>query len=324
MTFVHDDRDFDALLRIVADKRRISVGLVEKDYWVTHALWALQHAGFELWFKGGTSLSKGFGLIERFSEDLDLKLEPGRIGGIPPATEWKRDGPKVIAAREVHLRAMAAAITVPGAAVSLEDDLIDERWRSVNVRVAYPGKHLDSLSAVLRPFVLLEIGSARVTPSVACDMSAFVHEELATQRQLDVWQDNRPKQVRCVHPMVTLLEKIDALARRAPNPQRAPATFVRHYEDAARIIARLEDLPALEGHAGPRELAAEMIREKQIKPVPAVDHAAFVIQSNERTQAIRQAFEAIAPMYWGPRLTLDECLSAIQGWIREVGFSDDT
>ena len=40
---------------------------------MTHTLWALRAAGFEIWFKGGTSLSKGFALIERFSEDLDLK-----------------------------------------------------------------------------------------------------------------------------------------------------------------------------------------------------------------------------------------------------------
>jgi predicted nucleotidyltransferase component of viral defense system len=67
MSFVHDDADFDALLQIVAGKRAIGVALVEKDYWVTHTLWALHAQGFEVWFKGGTSLSKGFGLIERFS-----------------------------------------------------------------------------------------------------------------------------------------------------------------------------------------------------------------------------------------------------------------
>ena len=72
MTFIHEDRDFDDLLTIVADQRGLTTGLVEKDYWVTHALWALQYQGFDIWFKGGTSLSKGFGLIERFSEDLDL------------------------------------------------------------------------------------------------------------------------------------------------------------------------------------------------------------------------------------------------------------
>ena len=65
MSFPHDAADFDDLLQIVAEKRRLGVALVEKDYWVTHTLWALQAQGFDIWFKGGTSLSKGFGLIER-------------------------------------------------------------------------------------------------------------------------------------------------------------------------------------------------------------------------------------------------------------------
>ena len=123
------------------------------------------------------------------------------------------------------------------------------------------------------------------------------------------------------HPTVTLLEKLDALARRVPNADRDPATFVRHYEDAERIITKLGTLPALEGYGGPRELAEEMVREKQIKPVPRVDHAAFVIPPDARGEAIRSAFEAIGPMYWGPRRTLDECIETIQCWIRAVGFT---
>jgi hypothetical protein len=45
MTFVHDDADFDALLQIVSQNNRLGVGLVEKDYWVTHTLWALHAQG---------------------------------------------------------------------------------------------------------------------------------------------------------------------------------------------------------------------------------------------------------------------------------------
>ena len=90
--FVHEDRDFDDLLRIVADEHGLTVGLVEKDYWVTHVLWALLHQGFDVWFKGGTSLSKGFGLIERFSEDLDLKVSPGRVLALPEVSDWTREG----------------------------------------------------------------------------------------------------------------------------------------------------------------------------------------------------------------------------------------
>lgn len=40
MSFVHDAIEFDDLLTIVAQKRHLTRGLVEKDYWVTHTLWA--------------------------------------------------------------------------------------------------------------------------------------------------------------------------------------------------------------------------------------------------------------------------------------------
>lgn len=320
MTFVHEDRDFDALLRIVADKRRIALGLVEKDYWVTHALWALQDAGFEIWFKGGTSLSKGFGLIERFSEDLDLKLEPGRVAGIPPVTDWKRGGKSAVEARRVHFEALARSLAPPGMTTRLVDDVVDEAWRSANIQLAYPARHLGELSDVLRPFVLLEVGSARVTPSVARDMTSFVHDELVALGQLDSWLDNRPRRVRCVHPLVTLLEKLDAIARRATNLARTPATFVRHYEDAARIIEGLSGLPVLEGYAGARELEEEMVRERQVKPLSGSASAILVPVDAERGAAIEAAFEAISPMYWGPRRTLEACRGSIRAWLAAEGF----
>lgn len=90
MSFIHEDRDFADLIRIVADETELAPGLVEKDYWVTHTLWALHRSGLEVWFKGGTSLSKGFSLINRFSEDLDLRIEPGTEPGLPQVGSWTR------------------------------------------------------------------------------------------------------------------------------------------------------------------------------------------------------------------------------------------
>ena len=57
--------------------------IVEKDFWVC---WLLGHVfatpqlGMECFFKGGTSLSKVFGAIDRFSEDIDLGLTPASLG----------------------------------------------------------------------------------------------------------------------------------------------------------------------------------------------------------------------------------------------------
>ena len=77
---MHDDLEFDALLQIVANDRGLGVALVEKNYWVTHTLWALHAQGFDVWFKGGTSLSKGFGLIERFSSSRPAPTRQYAVG----------------------------------------------------------------------------------------------------------------------------------------------------------------------------------------------------------------------------------------------------
>ena len=74
--FLHLRSDFNELLAIVAEERGIDPVLVEKDYWIMHCLWGLQALNFRFELKGGTSLSKGFGVIHRFSEDIDIRIEP--------------------------------------------------------------------------------------------------------------------------------------------------------------------------------------------------------------------------------------------------------
>jgi Nucleotidyl transferase AbiEii toxin, Type IV TA system len=318
VSFIHDDPEFDDLLRIVAGKRKLSLGLVEKDYWVTHTLWALHAAGFEIWFKGGTSLSKGFGLIERFSEDLALKIEPGSVTALPAVSNWKSESTKATAGRKAHFEQLAALLKVPGARVSLDTENPDPAWRNADIRVAYSGRHLGDLRGMLRPFVLLEIGSARVTPSAACDMTSFVHDELAAQGQLGPFADNRPKAVRCVHPIVTLLEKLDALHRRMPNEKAEPASFVRHFEDAAKVIYAQSSLPPLSDYEDARALAADMLRQKQIAAIPSAADPAFALAPGARTVAVQAAHAAITPMFWGPRIALDEACASIRGWIEST------
>lgn len=71
------------LFQETAHRRGLSPVVIEKDFWVC---WALKHAfalptlGANLIFKGGTSLSKVFNLIQRFSEDIDLSLRRDYLG----------------------------------------------------------------------------------------------------------------------------------------------------------------------------------------------------------------------------------------------------
>ena len=64
------------MLQQVAESKGIVDSAVEKDWWVTltlKALFSLACSNY-LFFKGGTSLSKGWDLIKRFSEDIDLLI----------------------------------------------------------------------------------------------------------------------------------------------------------------------------------------------------------------------------------------------------------
>lgn len=69
-----DDRK--TMIQAVVQEKPIDEVSAEKDWWVTAVLYALFHTSVSdfLLFKGGTSLSKGWGIIQRFSEDIDLAL----------------------------------------------------------------------------------------------------------------------------------------------------------------------------------------------------------------------------------------------------------
>lgn len=74
-----------------AQRMALAPAVVEKDFWVCYTLDHLFHrSGFaeSMVFKGGTSLSKAFGLIERFSEDIDLILD-WRLLGFGEDEPWE-------------------------------------------------------------------------------------------------------------------------------------------------------------------------------------------------------------------------------------------
>ncbi|MCX6277025.1 MAG: nucleotidyl transferase AbiEii/AbiGii toxin family protein [Bacteroidetes bacterium] len=76
MILHHDIKLLSNTLRSASQHLGIKVDFVEKDYWITLVLSQLAKSKyvFDSVFKGGTSLSKGFGLIERFSTDVDIAI----------------------------------------------------------------------------------------------------------------------------------------------------------------------------------------------------------------------------------------------------------
>jgi len=108
--FLHNDPEFKELIAIVTAKHGIETALVEKDYWIMHSLYGLQHQGIAFELKGGTSLSKGYGLIQRFSEDIDIHISTNFGFSI----EGKEDKPSVKEARKAFYDKLADEISLTG------------------------------------------------------------------------------------------------------------------------------------------------------------------------------------------------------------------
>ena len=168
--FLHERRDFDQLLAVVASERGIDPVLVEKDYWIMHGLWGLQAQGFVFELKGGTSLSKGFGVIHRFSEDIDIRIEP------PADMEVKigrnQDKPAHIASRKAYYDELAKRIRIPGID-SVERDTFfdDEKMRSAGIRLSYSSR-LTTLAGV-KDGILLELGFDDTAPNRPVSISSW-------------------------------------------------------------------------------------------------------------------------------------------------------
>ncbi len=71
------ENDRKEIINQVSAKTGLLPTAIEKDWWVMIALKAIYSSEYakHLVFKGGTSLSKSYGLIERFSEDIDLAID---------------------------------------------------------------------------------------------------------------------------------------------------------------------------------------------------------------------------------------------------------
>src|SRR5712691_10241852 len=131
--FLHNHPEFADLIRIVAEQRGIAPALVEKDYWIMHCLYGLQQLGYTFQLKGGTSLSKGHRIINRFSEDIDILIEPP--AGRDVKTGKNQNSPAQIKTRKDFYDSIAATIKVDGIETVERDIAFDDipNYRSAGI-----------------------------------------------------------------------------------------------------------------------------------------------------------------------------------------------
>ena len=143
----------------------------------------------------------------------------------------------------------------------------------------------------------------------------MIHDYLEQAGSLGTFANNRPKGLRCIHPKVTLIEKLDAIMRRFTMDNLDPVKFVRHYEDAAHIIRVADALPPMDGFDRLETLLLEMKDNKQIRRLPELRDPGFNPDQSIRWNGIRRAHKSIGPMFWGPRLSLEEATANIRTFL---------
>lgn len=236
--FLHERGDFNQLLAIVANDRGLIPLLVEKDYWIMHSLWGLQSQGFKFELKGGTSLSKGFGIIHRFSEDIDIRIEPP--DDMDVKTGHNQDKPAHIASRRAYYDELAKRICIQGID-SVDRDTVfdDEKMRSAGIRLSYPSRTANL--AGVKDGILLELGFDDTAPNRPVTISSWALE-FALDRGVQVF-DNRAIHVPCYAPTHTFVEKLQTIStkyRRLSDTQEFPGNFLRHYYDVYCLLALQE------------------------------------------------------------------------------------
>lgn len=224
------------LFRNTAANCGLSEGIVEKDFWVCWTLDYLFHQSpwtKHLAFKGGTSLSKSFDLIHRFSEDIDLILDWRLLESAqkdPWAQRSKNQQDKLNKALNAETEVFLREQFVPRLQEDFAQLLVDEFQIEVDehetqtVNFTYP--KLFGEDSIL-PMVRLEIGAlAAWTPTTQSEIISY-----AAQQYGRIFQ-NPSTSVLTVMPERTFWEKVTILHKEAFRTNGIfPARYSRHYYD---------------------------------------------------------------------------------------------
>jgi len=305
--YLHHHPEFEKLLRAVEHEKKIERSLVEKDYWIMHVLHGLSQGGFIFELKGGTSLSKGYGIIHRFSEDIDIRIEPPVGMGVK--TGQNHIKPAHCESRKNYYDWLAENIKINAIERVVRDTAFDnETYFSGGIRLHY--KSAFSVIEGAKEGVLLEVGFDEVTPNAPVDISSWALD-FAKQKRMKV-ADNKAYNVLCYHPGYTFVEKLQTIAtkfRKQQEEGKMPANFVRHYYDVACLLKN-ETVRAFIG-------TQAYIKHKK-KRFPAADQKtliseqeAFLLKDSSLRERYRQEYKKTAALYYQGQPEFDEMLKTL-------------
>ena len=315
VNFLHNHKNFPDLLRILEDETGMQAVLIEKDYWIMQVLFGLKAQGFDFELKGGTSLSKGFKIIERFSEDIDIHIKP-------PAEFNINENPNNVKPRNVEAKKsfydwLAKNIKIDGV-ISIERDTAfdnEKTYNSGGIRLFY--KHHNNGVTGIKEGILLEAGFDTVTPNTKITISSWAYERAIANGIAII--KNQAKDIPCYNPGYSFVEKLQTIAtkyRKEKETGDMSVNFMRQYYDLYSLLAN-EEVQAFIGCE-----AYIVHKQKRFPPtdlaVPINENEAFLLNDETTRESFKKRYESTAALYYNGQPDFDDLLNRIKENINKL------
>ncbi|MDR1652287.1 MAG: nucleotidyl transferase AbiEii/AbiGii toxin family protein [Prevotellaceae bacterium] len=251
--------DFTALITFTAKHFNIIPAFVEKDYWITLALSRLAHSGNveNAVFKGGTSLSKGYRIISRFSEDIDIAIMNENLSGN---------------ALKTKIRNIEREIT-SGLTEIVEDGVTSKGSMFRKSIFEYPTLLSGKVDTIIPNRMIVEINAfANPYPNVKQKITSFIAEYLNASSQSAGVEEYglHPFLLNVLDKRRTMIEKLVSLLRFSfsVNPRRALATKIRHFYDLYYLANDKECAVYIQTPSFKQDVTELLTRDKQTFDTP--------------------------------------------------------
>jgi nucleotidyltransferase AbiEii toxin of type IV toxin-antitoxin system len=318
----------DALLARAAEALDRPLSFLEKDFWAIEVLRVVStdrqinlrdgaSGTVRTVFKGGTSLSRVYGLIDRFSEDIDVLVIFPDYGGGP--SENMRDR---------LLKSIAGEVLAHIGLLSDQVELLGSS-KGVARKLKYHYSLRTAADSALTEGVTLEMGSRGGPEPMERHSLRSIVADYATGalgEPEDQWEEFASFGVNVLGAERTLFEKLSAVHSITSDPssmQSAPAGWGRHFHDIDMLLqSEMVRTKLVEmGGDGVKQLVLDIENRSAAagwrfvtRPLdgyassPAFDSGAPV------AAAVRRAYEAVEGLMYGPVVPLEESLASVRHW----------
>lgn len=317
-----------------AQKSGIDVAVLEKDFWVCWTLkelFSLRVIGQHLIFKGGTSLSKIFKVINRFSEDIDVSIERGFLGyggaNEPEAGASNKEKQRRVEALMATCQQKIATELMPALNSTIQAKIPrTDQWSlradetdpdKQTLLFDYPSSLPPAESGYVRRSVKIEMGARAdhwpcetkpVTPYVAEQFPQGFRQAACEVKVLSVER--------------TFWEKATILHAEFHRPESkpAPVRLSRHYCDFYELIRKgvapraATQLELLERVAQHKNL---FFKSSWAKYGEAVKGTLKIMPPEYRIAALRADYTSMREMFFGEPPKFDSILELLKEWERE-------